>query len=68
MLNRKVNSTVIKEVSWDNNTLKVELHNGSSYDYEGVSRYTAQALSNSKSVGKYFLKKIKNKYPTKKVK
>lgn len=57
-----VNSSNIKSMGWDRNsqTLQVDFHNGSIYQYNPVSYELYNTLIHSKSIGSYFNAEIKN--------
>ena len=64
---KKIESSVVQALDYDRSakTMIVELRGGASpYVYSGISKYRYYELKNAKSVGEYFNKKIKGKYPS----
>jgi len=63
---REVVSSNLSRIAYSRRlkVLIVTFRNDSSYMYEGVSRYRFEQLKKAESVGRYFNKFIKNKYPT----
>lgn len=59
---KKVHSTHIDSIGWENNVLRIKFNDKSIYDYEGVSKRTFNFFLNTKSKGLFFLKNIKPKY------
>ncbi len=58
----KVNSSVIKELSYRNGMLTVYFTNGRIYVYNGVPEKVYRELVNANSVGKYFRTYIAENY------
>jgi hypothetical protein len=60
-----VNSSNVRAVGYDpvTFTLVIEFANGRSYEYGGVHQTTYHALMSAESVGKYFMREIRGKYP-----
>lgn len=58
-----VDSTNLKSVGYENNTLYVSFHNGGTYSYRGVPYSVFQELLTAPSKGKYFSRHIKLSYP-----
>lgn len=58
-----VNSSNISSVGYENRTLYVSFHSGSTYTYSGVPQYVYEELLDASSKGKYFAANIKNSYP-----
>ena len=46
-----VSSSRIANVGWENNTMEVQFHNGTVYQYHGVSSQEYQNFLNSPSLG-----------------
>ncbi|HEY4754764.1 MAG TPA: KTSC domain-containing protein [Ignavibacteriaceae bacterium] len=65
-----VKSSNLKSVGYDelSEILEVEFKTGGIYQYSKVPENIYQELIKATSHGKYFIRFIKNKYPTKKVK
>jgi len=61
-----VKSSNIERVGYLHNgeLLRVVFHSGEEYEYEGVNFYTFKDLVQADSVGKYFNRNIRDKYPT----
>lgn len=60
-----VSSTAIRALGHDkeNDTLDVEFRkSGSKYRYDGVSAKTAKRLENASSIGRYFVRNIRDDY------
>lgn len=51
MRRQMVSSSRIASVGWENDTLEVEFHNGSVYQYYNVSRTEYQDFMNASSLG-----------------
>ncbi len=64
-----VASSNVRSVGYDEDsqTLEVEFHGGSVYQYLGVTPSEYSALMQAASVGSYLHAHIKNKYPTEKI-
>lgn len=69
-----VESSNIKAVGWEptsevseHGTLRVEFRNGAVYEYDDVPRLVFTELVGAESVGAYFHREIKGRYPTRKV-
>ena len=62
-------SSVISRVEYDprSRTLEVEFRTGRVYDYFGVPKAEYQALLNAPSLGGYFNREIRNRYPAEKI-
>lgn len=62
-MNRQfVNSSDIRSVGYENNTLEIEFHSGGVYQYHGVPRARFVGLVSATSCGKYFHAYIKPFY------
>ena len=61
-LNKKVDSSAISEISWEDDKLTIEFNSGQTYAYDGISKEMAEDFINAPSVGRYFQKNIKDKY------
>lgn len=61
---REVKSSTISHVGYDDttSTLKVRFKTGGEYHYKNVPKKEHDALLSAESVGKYFIKNIKNSY------
>lgn len=60
-----VNSTAIRSLGHDpdSDTLDVEFRkSGSKYRYDGVSAKTAKRLENASSIGRYFVRNVRDNY------
>ena len=55
-------SSFIKEVVWENDTLFVRLKSGRFYEYENVPEQVYQDFINADSLGKFFGDNIKDQY------
>lgn len=64
---RPVNSTNVEAVGWNRDGAFVRFHSGGTYFYRGVSRQRAVAMTRAKSVGRYFMEKIRDRYDTERV-
>lgn len=64
-----VQSSTIKSLGWDAATsvLFVSFNDGSNYSYVGVSEAVFRALLAADSIGRYFAKNIRDRYPTRKL-
>lgn len=51
MYRQPVSSSRIRSVGWENNTLEVQFHNGSIYQYYGVSETEYQNFLKEPSLG-----------------
>jgi hypothetical protein len=60
-----VSSTAVASVGYDetSNTLEIEFHSGSVYQYFGVPEYVYKELLQAPSMGNYFSRNIRNSYP-----
>ena len=68
MINKTaVQSSNIKEVGWENDTLEISFHGSGTYRAEGVPKSVYDGLVAAKSVGKYFHSNVKNNYKLVKV-
>ncbi len=61
-LSKKLDSSAISEISWENEILSVEFNSGKIYHYENVSKDVYDDFANSPSAGRFFQKNIKDKY------
>ncbi len=68
MMKIRVNSSNIKTVGWDKDTLDVEFHKGAHYRYFNVPIDVFNTLINAQSVGKYFNSTISKHYKSERVK
>lgn len=57
-----VDSSNIKSVGFDSNTLEVEFHSGGIYQYYGVPTDVYHYFMNAPSKGKFFHQFIRDKY------
>ena len=57
-----VESTAIRSVGYDGNTLTVEFHTGRSYDRPGVPPEVYHGLMNASSMGAFYSKFIRGRY------
>ena len=59
-------SSFIRNISWDFNSeiLLVQFSSGSTWAYHGIPKDKYESLVRSSSVGEYFNKHIRNKYPS----
>lgn len=59
-------SSFIRNVSWDPNSevLLLQFTSGSTWAYHGVPQHIYESLVRSPSVGEYFNKNVRNKYPS----
>jgi glutamine amidotransferase-like uncharacterized protein len=64
---KSVVSSVIKELGWENNTLRVVYHGGTAYDYENVPHVVYVDALNAISVGSYIMRHVKGQYAVTKV-
>ena len=64
MKRQSVQSSNLSSVGFDenNNLLEIEFHNGSVYQYRGVSVSVHRNLMGSPSKGSYFSNSIKDRY------
>lgn len=60
-------STLIHGVDFQDDSLTVEFRDGGLYEYKGVSEEVFHELTVAKSVGAYFIRNIKEKYPYDKI-
>lgn len=58
----KVESSNIKQIGFENGTLKVEFQNGNSYKYLEVPKQLFEDLQKAESKGKFLNENIKGKY------
>jgi len=58
----KVSSIAIKEIFYKNKNLTILFKSGSKYRYKDVPKKIYSDFVDSKSKGKYFLKKIRNSF------
>ncbi len=70
MKRETVKSSNLKSVGYDKSVgiLEIEFNNGGIYQYSKVPENIFHELMKAPSHGKYFLRFIRDKYPTKKVK
>ena len=66
---KPVKSSNIKAVGYDElkMILRVQFYSGGTYEYKDVPRKIWMDFITSKSLGKYFYKKIRDKYKTTKI-
>lgn len=57
-----INSSNIKAIGWENNTLHIQFRNGSVYEYKDVPKEEYDAMLKSDFVGSYYHKNIKGNY------
>lgn len=59
-----VTSSNLKSVGYDEvrKKLRVEFHNGTTYEYSGVAKETHSGLMGASSIGEFFSKHIRNKH------
>ena len=62
-----VNSTLLHSVGYHCGTLEVEFRDGGLYEYRNVPPEIFHELTVSKSIGAYFVKNIKMRYPYRKI-
>lgn len=64
-----VQSSNVEAVGYeqDSQTLRIWFHNGTSYEYSGVSQLEYEGLRDATSVGSYLHQNIKGQYPYVKV-
>jgi hypothetical protein len=62
-----VDSTLIQSVGYMCGTLEVEFRDGGLYEYRNVPCEVFHELTVAKSVGAYFIKNIKTRYPYRKI-
>lgn len=64
-----VTSTVIATIAYDppSQTLEVEFHTGRIYQYFDVTSTTHRALMTADSVGRYYNRYIRNRFPVREV-
>lgn len=62
-----VSSSNLASVGYEDTTLYVSFHSGSTYSYSGVPNSVYTALMNASSHGEYFAANIKNVYPYKRI-
>jgi len=69
VVRQPVFSSNLKSVGYDpaSSVLEIEFHNGSIYQYRGVPKSIYVALMAAASLGSFFHRHIKDKYPYKKV-
>ncbi len=65
MQRKNVSSSSIVSIGYDESaqTLEVEFHNGSTYQYYNVPQGIYDALMGAPSTGKFFSSQIRNAYP-----
>ena len=63
----RVKSSMINSISLSGEVLFVQFRNGSVYRYEGVPKSVYDSLLQASSKGKYFLRNIRDLYPTTKI-
>lgn len=66
---KEVKSSTISHVGYEDNTntLKVKFKDGAEYHYQNVPKKEHDDLLNAESVGKHFVKNIRNSYKFTKV-
>lgn len=64
---KSVVSSVIKEIGWEDNTLRVVYHGGTAYDYANVPKVVYVDAINAISVGSYIMRHVKGQYAVTKV-
>jgi hypothetical protein len=67
---KPVKSSNIEAVGYDEETeeLRIEFKGGGIYAYDSVPQFEYRDLLDAKSIGGHFHKKIKDKFPTRKLK
>ena len=58
----KMDSSVIKEVSYRRRTMTIIFNSGARYKYKAIPRNLFDAFRNAPSIGQYFNRYIKDKY------
>lgn len=58
-----VQSTTIQAVGYENGLLVIAFHSGESYSYQGVSELVYHAFITAPSIGSFYVRSIKGKYP-----
>lgn len=66
---KEVKSSTISHVGYEKNTktLKIKFKTGTEYHYQNVPEKEHISLINAESIGKYFVKNIKNIYKFNKI-
>ena len=66
----RVRSSNLYSVGYDldSSTLQIKFRNGRVYKYSGVPEHIYDSLMSAGSKGKYFHRKIRDNYPTKRIK
>ena len=66
---KEVKSSTISHVGYEDstNTLKIRFKDGAEYHYQNVPKKEHDSLLNAESVGKHFVKNIRNSYKFNKV-
>jgi hypothetical protein len=66
MITTTLNSTFLREASYDNSTstLTVAFTNGRTYTYQGVDQATYQGLINADSSSRFFGSNIRGRFAT----
>ena len=69
MRRKSVSSSSVASVGYDprSQTLEIEFHSGSVYDYEEVPPEIYQGLMEAPSKGRYFANEIRGQYPSTRV-
>ncbi len=67
MYRTPVESSNIKSVGFDNNTLEIEFHSGGIYQYFDVPTEVYHLFMNAPSKGKFFHKFIRDNYSYKQI-
>jgi hypothetical protein len=62
MIMIRVNSTAIRAIGYDGNTLSVEFDNGRVYDHPGVPESVFHELMDALSKGIYYNRHIRGRY------
>jgi len=63
----RVESSMINSIFFADGVLFVQFRNGSIYRYEEVPRSVYDSLLQASSKGKYFLRNVRDLYPTTKI-
>ena len=54
-----VESSIVSEIGWSKDTLRVKFPTGRVYDYHGIIQYKYDLIINAKSIGSEFKKQTK---------
>jgi hypothetical protein len=60
---QSIQSSNIKAIGWDADTLAIDFHNGRRYKYTGVPKAVFDGMLAAESVGKYFHAEVKSRFP-----